>query len=153
MVYAEDKKTIINEYDLTKGYLKEEIIELPEQPEIKQEGHYETIKEYPNGGKDVKWVIDKEGQEYKPKRSKAITIYIKYTEKEQKIHDANEEIDTLKNWFETEYSHKQEKLLRLIRLNKFTDDGTLPKDALMALDYEAERKRKRIQELEKIVEE
>ena len=64
-----------------------------------------------------------------------------------------EELEKLKNWFTTEYSYKQEKLLRLIRLNKFTDDGTLPKDALMDLDYEAERKRKRIQELEKIVEE
>lgn len=28
-----------------------------EKPE---EGHYETIAEYPNGGKDVKWVVDSE---------------------------------------------------------------------------------------------
>lgn len=63
------------------------------------------------------------------------------------------ELYELRIWFDNYYSQHSEKYLRLMRLNKFTDDGTLPKDALMALDYEAERKRKRIQELEKIVEE
>lgn len=26
--------------------------------EVKEEGHYKTIAEYPNGGKDVEWVVD-----------------------------------------------------------------------------------------------
>ena len=25
---------------------------------VEEQGHYETIREYPNGGKDVKWVVD-----------------------------------------------------------------------------------------------
>lgn len=76
-----------------------------------------------------------------------------------KNEDINEDLSNqnelyeLRIWFDTYYSQHCEKYQRLIRLNKFTDDGALPKDALLALDYEAERKRKRIQELEKIVEE
>ncbi len=52
------------EPDMTKGRLvsdkrfsthHEAIEAVPEQ------GHYETIKEYPNGGKDVEWVVDVPG--------------------------------------------------------------------------------------------
>ena len=28
-------------------------------PGREEEGHYETVVEYPNGGKDVVWVVDK----------------------------------------------------------------------------------------------
>ena len=34
----------------------------PEQDFIKEEGHYEVIREYPNGGRDVKWIVDVPGQ-------------------------------------------------------------------------------------------
>lgn len=32
---------------------------------VKEEGHYITLKEYPNGGKDVKWIVDVPGVEAK----------------------------------------------------------------------------------------
>ena len=35
----------------------------PEQEYVEETGHYEVIREYDNGGKDVKWVIDIKGQE------------------------------------------------------------------------------------------
>ena len=57
----------IFEYDKNTHYLVEETIvsaHYDEVPFVKEEGHYETIAEYPNGGKDVKWVIDVPGQEY-----------------------------------------------------------------------------------------
>lgn len=46
--------------DLSKGYLtnKAENITWSYVLESEQQGHYEVIMEYPNGGKDVEWVID-----------------------------------------------------------------------------------------------
>lgn len=32
---------------------------------VEEQGHYEVLAEYPNGGKDVEWVIDVPGQEAK----------------------------------------------------------------------------------------
>ena len=54
------------EYNDNMGYLKEEKLLIkhhPAQEYIKEEGHYEVITEYANGGKDVKWVVDVPGQE------------------------------------------------------------------------------------------
>lgn len=49
----------------SKGYLTQETINtvFHEAVEAVEEvGHYETIAEYPNGGKDVAWVVDTPGQ-------------------------------------------------------------------------------------------
>lgn len=52
--------------DLEKGVLKEDTLSIqhPGQEKIEEEGHYEVEQEYPNGGRDLKWVIDKPGQDY-----------------------------------------------------------------------------------------
>ncbi len=88
-IYNESKTEILTEYDLKKGYLKSDKIVkeiLPAQQEVKEVGHYETIKEYENGGKDVKWVVDVAGQEAKPETPiyEDIQVYIPYTEDELK---------------------------------------------------------------------
>ena len=47
--------------DTEKGYLVQETIIVAHHDatgEVQEESHYETIAEYPNGGKDVKRVID-----------------------------------------------------------------------------------------------
>ena len=46
--------------DLEKGKLVQESQAVVFRYEITQheQGHYETVAEYPNGGKDIKWVID-----------------------------------------------------------------------------------------------
>ena len=77
-VYNQEKTQTITEYDLTKGYLKQDYIEvnLPEVQEVKEQGHYETLKEYENGGKDVKWIIDVKGVKYQPARTENIEIYV-----------------------------------------------------------------------------
>ena len=86
-VYNQDKTQILNEYDLEKGYLISDKIlvdTLPAQEEIKEQGHYETVNEYENGGKDVKWVVDVEGHIARPETPvyDDIQVYIPYTEEE-----------------------------------------------------------------------
>lgn len=46
--------------DLTKGYLKQETqtVHHDAVAGVEEISHYETIREYPNGGKDVKKVVD-----------------------------------------------------------------------------------------------
>lgn len=61
---------------------------------------------------------------------------------------AQNEILELKNWFETEYTYKEQKFRRLIALNKLDDDGIDAKTKLTELYIEAESKRTKIQMLE-----
>ena len=52
------------EYDKTKGSLKEDQMFVKHHDAIEaveERGHYNTIREYPNGGKDVEWVVDVPG--------------------------------------------------------------------------------------------
>jgi hypothetical protein len=47
--------------DLSKGYLKTDSLFIRHHEAIEaveEVGHFETIKEYPNGGKDVDWIVD-----------------------------------------------------------------------------------------------
>lgn len=60
-VYNKEKTEILNDYDLDLGYLKTDRIFIKHHEaiaEVKQQSHFETIAEYPNGGKDVMEVID-----------------------------------------------------------------------------------------------
>lgn len=85
-VYNKEKTIILSEYDLNKGHLKEDTIthHYPEVKEVKEQGHYETIAEYANGGKDVEWVVDVKGVKYKPARDEEeqIYVYVPYTQEE-----------------------------------------------------------------------
>lgn len=107
-VYNEDKTKILEEYDLTKGYLKDDALTttIEEEQGVEEVGHYETIKEYPNGGKDVKWVVDVEGKKYKPAETivEPIKIYIKYTKQEILEKEYNQKIEEYKRMLtETDY--------------------------------------------------
>lgn len=99
-VFDETKTTELTEYDLSKGYLKADVLEteIPEQKAVEEVFHYKVIKEYPNGGKDVEKVIDVKGKPYIEARTEKedIYIYIPYTEAELEKIDANREIATLK---------------------------------------------------------
>lgn len=87
-----EKMELINNPDLSLGYLKNDIrIQHHEAIEgIEEVWHYETIAEYPNGGKDVAKVVDIEGVKSKDAWDEEIPIqiYIPYTE---------EELETIKN--------------------------------------------------------
>lgn len=77
----------ISSPDLERGYLREEEIFLKHHdalPSVTETGHYEVIAEYPNGGKDVAWVIDTPGMEARDAwdEYEKICRYILYSEEE-----------------------------------------------------------------------
>lgn len=53
----------IHSYDEALGYLVDDRILIKHHDaieEVKEQGHYEVVRLYPNGGKDIKWVVDVE---------------------------------------------------------------------------------------------
>lgn len=87
-IYDKDKKNIIENADLNKGYLKNDKIFVKHHeaiPAFAGQGHRETIREYPNGSKDVQWVWDVEPvpavaayDEYED-----IQVFIPYTDEDK----------------------------------------------------------------------
>lgn len=78
--------------DLSKGYLKEDSLLITRHEAVKgvkEVGHYETVAEYPNGGKDVKWIVDVPGVEAREAwdEYEDILRYVPYTEIELKIQE------------------------------------------------------------------
>lgn len=81
------------EINLELGYLKpESILSIHHEAtkEVKEVGHYEVIAEYPNGGKDVAWIIDVPGIEAKEAwdEYEDIQRYVLYTEEELAAREA-----------------------------------------------------------------
>lgn len=85
-IYNKDKTQILENPNQELGYLKEDVIvhHYPEIQAVAEDGHYETIATYPNGGKEVKWVVDNPGIEYQPARTEEekIYVYVEYNESE-----------------------------------------------------------------------
>lgn len=77
----------IFEYDPQKGRLHETDVFVKHHEEIKgvaEKGHYVTVKEYPNGGKEVEWVVDVPGVEAKEAWDEYETVlqFVPFTESE-----------------------------------------------------------------------
>ena len=72
--------------DLTKGYLKQETqtIHHDAVAGVEEVSHYETIAEYPNGGKDVRKVVDVPGVAAQEAYDEEVDVqrYILYTDEE-----------------------------------------------------------------------
>lgn len=85
-IYNQSKTEIIENPDLTKGYLIDDYLEklVPATEPVAEESYYELIKEYPNGGRDVRRVVTKQGQAAQPAHieKEEIKVYIPYTESE-----------------------------------------------------------------------
>lgn len=77
---------LIQDPDLTKGRLVEKTRteHHPAVETVEEVWHYETIREYTNGGKDVQRVVDVPGVAGSPAWDEEITYYIynEYTEEE-----------------------------------------------------------------------
>ena len=107
-VYNVSKTEELKVYDLTKGYLKDDVlvVQIPAVAAVKEISHYEVVKTYPNGGKDMRKVIDVpavKGQEAKMV-TEAIKVYVPYTPQEQTNKLLNTRIAELKaKLFETDY--------------------------------------------------
>ena len=84
-IYNENMEHIENP-DLTLGYLKPSTrTEYHEAVEgVTEVWHYETVAEYPNGGKDIRKVVDVPGVEAQAAWDEEIPIqiYIPYTQEE-----------------------------------------------------------------------
>lgn len=72
--------------DLTKGYLKQETqtIHHDAAAGVEEVSHYETIAEYPNGGKDVRKVVDVPGVAAQEAYDEEVEVhrYVLYTAEE-----------------------------------------------------------------------
>lgn len=99
-IFNEEKTQELKEYDLTKGYLKDDklfVTTHAEQSEVTEQFHYE-YKEYPNGGKDQIKVID---VTYKPKvdaydEYEDIKVYVPFTQEElneQKVQILKQQLE------------------------------------------------------------
>lgn len=96
----------IYDYDSTLGYLQKDthfVMHHEAVEAVEEQGHYEVIAEYPNGGKDVEWVIDIAGIEAQEAYDEYEDIlrYIPYTQKELNTFRINELKQKL---FETDYT-------------------------------------------------
>ena len=118
--------------DLSKGKLvSDTLIEhIPEQQEIQEQWHYRTIKEYPNGGKDVEKVIDVVGQPYIAEHDEVedILVYKPYSEQELKKLEDEKKLSELINWFDN-YFDKQ------LNQSLWQDDFTVSHDDYFNKDY------------------
>lgn len=95
-VYNEAKTQEMFNYDLEKGYLKEDKIFVKHheaQPAIEEQGHRQLIAQYENGA-EYEWVVDQKAQPAKEAYDEYedIQVYIPYTAKEL----ASREIEELK---------------------------------------------------------
>ena len=86
-IFNENKTAELTNPDLSLGYLKQGrlfIAHHEAQEEIQQQSHYEVIAEYPNGGKDLREVVD---VEYQPAKDawdeyEDVLVYILYTQEQ-----------------------------------------------------------------------
>ena len=77
----------MDEIDISAGTFFEERIFIAHHKAVEasaEEGHYEVIAEYPNGGKDVEWIVDVPATEAKEAYDEYETIlrYTPFTEKD-----------------------------------------------------------------------
>lgn len=86
MKILDETGTVLESPDLTLGHLvgDTEPLEHPAVEGVEEVSHYETVAEYPNGGRDVRKVIDTPGVPAKPAWIEQVPIqrYIRYTEEE-----------------------------------------------------------------------
>lgn len=88
-----EKMELIENPDLTKGRLERAFREEhhPAVEGVEEQWHYETVKEYPNGGKDVVRVVDVPGVEAVEAWTEQVPYakYILYTTEELEQMEAN----------------------------------------------------------------
>lgn len=86
MKIIDENGAAIETPDLTLGYLVDETepVEHPAVEGVEEVSHYETVAEYPNGGKDVRKVIDVPGVPAQAAWTEQMPVqrYIRYTEEE-----------------------------------------------------------------------
>lgn len=86
MKIIDETGAVVENPDLTLGYLTDDTqpLEHPAQEAVAEVAHYETVAEYPNGGRDVRKVIDVPGVPAQAAWTEQIPVqrYIRYTAEE-----------------------------------------------------------------------
>ena len=99
-IYNLSKTQELVNVDLTKGYLKDDVLvsNIPAVQGVEEVSHFEVVKVYPNGGKDVKKIIDVPAVQAKEAQvvSQPIKVFVPYTEKEISNRILNDRICALK---------------------------------------------------------
>lgn len=103
MKIIDENGAAIENPDLTLGYLVDdtEPVEHPAVEGVEEQWHWETVTEYPNGGRDVRKIIDRPGVQAQEEWVEQVPIqkYIRYTaeelvarEEERKKAEAREKL-------------------------------------------------------------
>lgn len=103
MKIIDETGAVVENPDLTLGYLTDDTqpLEHPAQEAVAEVAHYETVAEYPSGGRDVQRVVDVPGVPARPAWTEQLPIkrYIRYTaeelaaqEEERKKQEAKEKL-------------------------------------------------------------
>ena len=101
-VFNVNKTEELKEYDLNLGHLEKDtlITHIEAVEGVEEKGHYKTVREYPNGGKDVEWVVDvpkvKEVEEHD--EIEDILVFIPYTKAELTKINLKIEKTQLETW-------------------------------------------------------
>ena len=86
MKILDETGAVVENPDLTLGYLTDDTqpLEHPAQEAVAEVVHYETVAEYPGGGRDVRKVIDVPGVPAQAAWTEQVPVqrYIRYTEEE-----------------------------------------------------------------------
>ena len=86
MKIIDETGAVVENPDLTLGYLTDDTqpLEHPAQEAVAEVAHYETVAEYPSGGRDVQRVVDVPAVPAKPAWTEQLPIkrYIRYTAEE-----------------------------------------------------------------------
>ena len=86
MKILDETGAVVENPDLTLGYLTDDTEEIthPAVEGVEEVNHYETVAEYPNGGRDVRKVIDVPGVPAQAAWTEQVPVqrYIRYTAEE-----------------------------------------------------------------------
>ena len=86
MKIIDENGAAIENPDLTLGYLVDdtEPVEHPAVEGVEEQWHWETVTEYPNGGRDVQKIIDRPGVQAQEEWVDQVPVqrYIRYTAEE-----------------------------------------------------------------------
>lgn len=86
MKILDETGAVVENPDLTLGYLTTSAEEIthPAVEGVEEQWHWETVTEYPNGGKDVQKVVDRPGVQAQEEWVEKVPIqkYIRYTAEE-----------------------------------------------------------------------
>ena len=92
MKILDETGAVVESPDLTLGYLISgtEPVEHPAVEGVEELFHYETVAEYPNGGRDVRKVVDRPGVQAQEAWTEQVPVqkYIRYTAEELAAQEA-----------------------------------------------------------------